>query len=242
MKFGSRMLKVASIIGVANPVAGNERYPVLSQARPFACKRAAFLLGFFRLALAAALEHLEHAVGDEEATDDVDRPECDRDRAGHLHERVGSLLPNDEQAAEEHDPVNRVRAGHQRRVQHRRDLRDHLEPEEDREHEHRQLGDEGRGVAHTATSASRLVTQAPATISSSQSSTNSPSRTNSPTSDATLRESSWLACVGIVEGRFVVPTIVTSDSTTSSPGTVSSQLPPVSAARSTITDPERIAR
>ena len=57
-----------------------------------------------------------------------------------------------------------------------------------------------------------------------------------------LRESSWLACVGIVDGRFVVPTIVTPPSTISSPGRVSSQLPPVSAARSTITDPGRMPR
>src|SRR5436305_1254861 len=40
---------------------------------------------------------------------------------------------------------------------------------------------------------------------------------------------------------FVTPTIVTPSRTATSPGTVSSQLPPVSAARSTITDPGRIA-
>ena len=45
---------------------------------------------------------------------------------------------------------------------------------------------------------------------------------------------------GIVDGRFVRPTIVTPSRSTISPGTVSSQLPPVSAARSTITDPGRI--
>ena len=47
-----------------------------------------FLLGF---ALAPALEHLEHAVGDQEATDDVDRPERDRDGAGDLRQGVGAL-------------------------------------------------------------------------------------------------------------------------------------------------------
>ena len=86
------------------------------------------------------------------------------------------------------------------------------------------------------------VTHAPATISSSQSSASAPSSTIRPSSDATLRESSWLACVGIVAGRFVSPTIVTPSRTISSPGSVSSQLPPVSAARSTITEPGRIAR
>ena len=45
----------------------------------------------------------------------------------------------DDHRADDHDPVDRVRARHQRRVQHRRHLRDHLEAEEDREHEHRHL-------------------------------------------------------------------------------------------------------
>ena len=42
-------------------------------------------------------------------------------------------------------------------------------------------------------------------------------------------------------GRSVKPMIVTFSRTTSSPGEVSSQLPPASAARSTITEPGRIA-
>ena len=42
------------------------------------------------------------------------------------------------------------------------------------------------------------------------------------------------------EGRFVVPSIVTPPCSTTSPGTVSSQFPPVSAARSTITEPARM--
>ena len=57
----------------------------------------------------------------------------------------------------------------------------------------------------------------------------------------TLREYIWLACTGIVAGRFGRPTIVTPSRSTISPGAVSSQLPPVSAARSTITEPGRIA-
>ena len=43
----------------------------------------------------------------------------------------------------------------------------------------------------------------------------------------------------IVLGRFVSPTSVTQERSTISPGSISSQLPPVSAARSTITDPGR---
>ena len=80
-------------------------------------------------------------------------------------------------------------------------------------------------------------------ISSSQSSTSSPSRARSPSSEATLRDvAAGSRASASSLGRFVVPTIVTPLSTISLPGCVSSQLPPVSAARSTITEPGRIAR
>ena len=58
------------------------------------------------------LEHLQHPVGDEEADDDVDRPEHDRDEA--------ERLSNDESAvptisiADQDDSVDRVRPRHQR--------------------------------------------------------------------------------------------------------------------------------
>ena len=57
-------------------------------------------------------------------------------------QRVLVVDAGDEHRADDHDPVDRVRARHQRRVQQRRHLRDHLEAEEDREHEDRQLEDE----------------------------------------------------------------------------------------------------
>src|SRR4051812_6145475 len=189
---------------------------------------------------APLLEHLEHAVGDDEAADDVRGRKCDRQEADDADQRVLVFAAGDDHRADDHDAVDRVRARHQRRVQHRRHLRDHLEAEEDREHEHGHLGDERRGVAHAATPF--RVTHVPATTSSSQSSETSPSITSRPSSDATFRDSSWLACVGIVDGTFVVPTIVTPSASISRPGSVSSQLPPVSAARSTITEPRRIPR
>ena len=52
-----------------------------------------------------------------------------------------------------------------------------------------------------------------------------------------LREYIWLAWIGIVPARRIGPRIVTSCPTTSFPGSVSAQFPPMSAARSTITDP-----
>ena len=51
-------------------------------------------------------------------------------------------VAGDNQAAEHHDPVDRVGLGHQRRVQRRRDLRDHLEAHERGEDEDRQLGNQ----------------------------------------------------------------------------------------------------
>ena len=86
-------------------------------------------------------EHSEHPVGDHEPADDVDRPEGDRDRADHLVERVVGEA-DDDQAAEHDDAVDRVRLRHQRRVQRRRHLRDHLEADEGGEHEDRDLGDQ----------------------------------------------------------------------------------------------------
>src|SRR3712207_7106673 len=56
-------------------------------------------------------------------------PEGDRDHQDDVLEQPLGR-PDDQQAAEQDDPVNRVRAGHERRVQRVRDLRDELEAEE----------------------------------------------------------------------------------------------------------------
>ena len=50
----------------------------------------------------------------------------------------------------------------------------------------------------------------------------------------------WVALAGMLAGRFVKPMIRTPCLTTSLPGSVSSQLPPISAAMSTITLPGRM--
>ena len=88
--------------------------------------------------------------------------------------------------ADDHDPVDRVRARHQRRVQQRRHLRDHLDADEDRQHQDRHLEDQDRSVAHAATSC-LPATQAPAVISSDQSRTSSPSGARCSSSAWTLR-------------------------------------------------------
>src|SRR3954452_1843060 len=175
--------------------------------------------------IARPLEHAEHAVGDEEAADDVDRAEDDRDHQQQLVQEPVDR-PDQQQAAEHDDAVDRVRAAHQRRVQRVRDLRDHLEADERRQHEDRDLGQQ----IHQTTFPSR-TTHAPATTSSSKSNPSS-------ISDRMLRAYSEDACSAISDGRFKGPTILTPPSVVkTSPGLVSSQLPPASAARSTITEP-----
>src|SRR4051795_2313943 len=172
-----------------------------------------------------ALEHRQHPVGDEEAANDVDRAEDDRDDEQQLVEEAVDR-PDQQQAAEHDDPVDRVRAAHERRVQRVRHLRDDLEADERGQHEDRDLGQQ----IHQITFPSR-TTHAPATTSSSKSKPSS-------TSDRMLRAYSEDACSAISDGRFKGPTILTPPSVVNlSPGRVSSQLPPASAARSTITEP-----
>src|SRR5262249_18012840 len=118
-------------------------------------------------------------------------------------------------------------------------LRDHLDADEDREDEDGELDDDLRRLHQTAAFA--RVTHVPAVISSSQSRASAPSGARCCSSAATFLAKSCDACAGIVEARFVKPTILTPPWSTSSPGCVSSQLPPASAARSTITEPGRIA-
>src|SRR3954467_12801271 len=176
-----------------------------------------------------ALEHAEHPGGHEKAADDVDRAEDDRDDQQQLVEEAVDG-PDQQQAAEHDDPVDRVRAAHERRVQRVRDLRDDLEADERGQHEDRDLGQQ----IHQITFPSRTP-HAPATTSSSKSNASS-------ISDRMLRAYSEDACSAISDGRFKGPTILTPPSCLKvSPGLVSSQLPPASAARSMITEPGFIA-
>src|SRR5215211_3853545 len=145
-------------------------------------------------ASASSLEHLEHAVGDQEAADHVDRAEGDRD---HAQEVVEEALgrPDQVEPAEQHDAVDGVRGRHQRRVQRVRHLRDDLEADEGGEHQDGQLGEKVHQAAIPAafrapswTIWPSLVMQAPAITSSSKSSDSSPSSlTIRPSSDWTLR-------------------------------------------------------
>src|SRR6266542_2332115 len=241
----------AKVAAMAIPIpAAPIRFPsgaVFGEERNRRARMKATIVTRYARAIASALlirpssrpfEHPEHPVGDDEAADDVHRPERDRCESDDANPRGLVREPRDDDRADQDDAVDRVRPGHERCVQHRRHLRDHLEADEDGEHEHRELDDDQRSP-HAAATFSR-VTHAPAVISSLQSSVSSPSGARCWSNAETLRAYSWLAWNGIVDGTFVSPTRVTPSRSTISPGSVSSQLPPASAPRSTMTEPGRI--
>src|SRR5580700_762290 len=208
-----------------------------------------------------ALEHFEHAVGDDEATHDVEGGE------EHGEEPEDQLarpvrFAHDDERADQHDPVDGVRARHKRRVQDAGDLGHDLDPHEDRKGEDGQEGDDpgvrtaARGRLHDeadhdcvppvppsiSTAAGAIAvpsrrTHMPVTISSSQSGASDPSGPISAKTFATFRANRKLAWVGMPDGGLVIPTMCTSLWSTISPAFVSSQLPPWSAAMSTTTAP-----
>src|SRR5439155_11803558 len=153
--------------------------------------------------------------------------------------------------ADQHDAVDEVGAGHQRRVQHRRHLGDEQEPDEDGEREDECAQRERLAAAQAAAPASRADICSPmalpscvmhvwATTTSSKSRRISPSLRICMMKRVTLCEYSWLAWPGTVAGRLVGPSTVTPLTSTSSSGRVYSQLPPAGAARSTTTEPCRM--
>src|SRR6516225_5874372 len=182
------------------------------------------------------LEHLEHAIGDDESADDVDRGGGDRDEAEERADEPVIRAGGDERA-DEADRRDRVRRGHERRVQERRHARDHEEADEAGEHEDVELQE---GEAHRV--APSCVMSIALVISSAGSSLSAPSLMRCCRSVRMLRLSISLACSGTVAARFIAPMIVTPFTAIVSPGFVSSQLPPASAARSTITAPGCIPR
>src|SRR6202521_842918 len=199
------------------------------------------------LRLVAAFEHLQHPVGHHETTDHVGGRESYGDQAqDDVYGRACS--GRDENGPHDNDPVDRVGPGHQGRVKDGRHLRDDFDPDEDRQDEEGQLVEQL--VAHFAGSRSCLarsltisppcVTQLPLVISSSKSRVMAPSLTRWRSRFATLRANSWLVASGIVEGTLRGPMMGTPPTSAALPAWVSSTLPPVSAARSTMTEPGRM--
>ena len=80
------------------------------------------------------MEHLQHALGDQEATRHVDGCDQDRQRTED-HRGIAQLTTDLQHAADDDDPADRVGDRHQRGVQRRSDVPDDLPADEDRENE-----------------------------------------------------------------------------------------------------------
>src|SRR5262249_22533428 len=138
-----------------------------------------------------------------------------------------------DQRADQRDAGDGVGRAHERRVQERRHLGDHLVADEHREDEDVETGgEETGGCAHeraslgslralAATSAARSctiwpswVTSMPRTISSPRSSFKALSLSKCPMSFSRFRPNIWLACVDICDGKLSAPMIFTPCSTT----------------------------
>src|SRR5690606_19326033 len=180
------------------------------------------------------LEHAEHAVGDHETADHVQGAEDQGDEQDDLDADGRVLhLAQRHQRAEHDDAVDGVGARHQRGVQGVGHLGDDGETDEPGQHQDRDVGQQF-GIHQASTS---RVTQESASTWSPKSGASLPSTSISSSSAAMFLAYSSLACSGMVAGRFNGEAMVTSCLTTVCPGSVSSQLPPVSPARSTMTLP-----
>src|SRR5262249_39586393 len=191
-----------------------------------------------------------HPVGDQKAADDVAGGCHDGDGSKHLgeHRPLLVLATDDDDRTHHRDRVQGVGERHQRRVQQRRYPPDHFKTDESGQHEAVEAAHQvqrhelatsfaknsfTRGFATSPPRVSRVSRM----ISSSRLSCSFPSLVRCSKNALRFREYIWLAWYGTVLARFTRPTMVTPYSTTISPDRVSSQLPPRSAARSTITEP-----
>src|SRR6266850_1908105 len=145
---------------------------------------------------------------------------------------------------------------HQRGMQKRRDTRDDLVSKKCSQHENVERRYEffrshyypfetvcpSAAATRWFTICPLWMTQVGPTTSSFMSIWSSPSLMRRRRKASTLFEYKWLACVGTVAARLSGARMVTSPALASCPGWLSAQLPPVEAARSTMTDPGRMAR
>src|SRR5205814_2382785 len=79
-------------------------------------------------------EHLEHSIGDDEATEHIRRAKYHRYESQRVQQRR-ICRAGDEEGSQNDDAVDRVGAGHERRMQHRRNSANHFEADEDRHDE-----------------------------------------------------------------------------------------------------------
>src|SRR5437773_1258611 len=184
------------------------------------------------------LEHLEHPVRDEESADDVRHGGEQRDRSEDADgPRV--LGARDRDGPDHGNRRDRVGERHEGRVEQAGHATDHTQPDERRQDEHEEHGPvvDSSVVVHDFRTSPAWVTQVSRMISSSKSTTSLPSRATCNRKLETFLAYIWLAWYGSVLGRFTGPRIRTPLRLTSVPASASSQFPPVSTARSTITEP-----
>ena len=93
-----------------------------------------YLASLFLLLALVGLEHLQHAVGDDVAADDVHRAQHGGQEDEHPGERTGGVRGDDDDARDD-DAVDGVGARHQRGVQGGGHLADDLDADEQREDE-----------------------------------------------------------------------------------------------------------
>jgi hypothetical protein len=87
---------------------------------------------------AATFEHLQHAIGDPVASDDIRAGECHGHEGDDVRQRI-VCSGSQADGADQHDPVDRVGARHQRRVKSCRHFADDFESEKDRQNEDGQV-------------------------------------------------------------------------------------------------------
>src|SRR5271155_31775 len=90
---------------------------------------------------AAGFEHFEHAIGDEEAADDVAGGGDDGEGAEDGGESA-AMFAGEDDGADDGDGVERVGEGHERGVQQRSDLADDFKTNESGEHENVEAGEQ----------------------------------------------------------------------------------------------------
>src|SRR5689334_3705670 len=100
--------------------------------------------GFLQLALSILfssfgglffLEHGEHALGNDEPSENIDRGDDDCDESREVRETL-SLGAERDDSADDDDARDGISDGHQRRVQGRGDFPHHVITDETRQHEY----------------------------------------------------------------------------------------------------------
>src|SRR5690606_8149487 len=202
--------------------------------------------------LSLPLEHIQHAIRHQKTGHNIDAGQGDSDKAQHAGDiRRQLCATRADDGADNHDAGDGIGAAHQRGMKGGRNLVDQFYPDEQCQNEngkaeckqfHQSVSFwvEVCGVSRVSALWRTLpcwTTSVAATISSSSLGTTRPSSVMLSKKAVMLRVSSWEACTGTREGWLAWPTRVTPSTSTFWFRTVPSTLPPLSAARSTMTEP-----